>query len=167
MTRSAQRSVSVQFGRFIAISPGRFWRLPLAARAGPAIVLDRIPATLYLAGVTMLSLSWRCCSASSPRCGPLALGRIVTVVSLGGVSTAGLLGRLMLILFFAVQLGWLPTSGYGGLQYVILPAIGWRCARWADQPGRPQRDDQRCRSSTWSPHAPRDSRAHVVFSHAL
>jgi len=89
------------------------------------------------------------------------------VVSLGGVSTAGLLGRLMLILFFAVQLGWLPTSGYGGLQYVILPAIGWRCARWADQPGRPQRDDQRCRSSTWSPHAPRDSRAHVVFSHAL
>ena len=29
----------------------------------------------------------------------------------------------MLILFFAVRLGWLPTSGYGGVQFVILPAL--------------------------------------------
>jgi peptide/nickel transport system permease protein len=29
----------------------------------------------------------------------------------------------MLILFFAVNLGWLPTSGFGGPQYVILPAL--------------------------------------------
>jgi peptide/nickel transport system permease protein len=29
----------------------------------------------------------------------------------------------MLILFFAVELGWVPTSGYGGLNYVILPAL--------------------------------------------
>ena len=29
----------------------------------------------------------------------------------------------MLILIFSVQLGWLPTSGYGGVQYIILPAV--------------------------------------------
>ncbi|MDG2404776.1 MAG: ABC transporter permease, partial [Paracoccaceae bacterium] len=30
---------------------------------------------------------------------------------------------LMLIILFAVQLGWLPTGGYGELQHVILPAL--------------------------------------------
>jgi peptide/nickel transport system permease protein len=29
----------------------------------------------------------------------------------------------MLILVFAVRLTWLPTSGFGGAQYVILPAL--------------------------------------------
>jgi ABC-type dipeptide/oligopeptide/nickel transport system permease component len=29
----------------------------------------------------------------------------------------------MLILLFAVELGWLPSAGYGGPRYVILPAI--------------------------------------------
>jgi peptide/nickel transport system permease protein len=29
----------------------------------------------------------------------------------------------MLILLFAVQLGWLPTSGFGGPRFVILPAL--------------------------------------------
>jgi peptide/nickel transport system permease protein len=30
---------------------------------------------------------------------------------------------LILILIFAVELRWLPPSGYGGLKYLILPAI--------------------------------------------
>jgi peptide/nickel transport system permease protein len=29
----------------------------------------------------------------------------------------------MLIVLFSVQLGWLPTGGYGGFQHVILPAL--------------------------------------------
>jgi len=29
---------------------------------------------------------------------------------------------LLLIVFFGLELGWLPTSGYGGLQHLILPA---------------------------------------------
>jgi peptide/nickel transport system permease protein len=49
--------------------------------------------------------------------------RVVTVVSLAGVSTADFWLGLMLILIFAVRLEWLPTSGFGGLSFVILPAI--------------------------------------------
>ena len=88
------------------------------------IVLDRLPATLYLAGVTLaiavpLAITLGIVSAIKPRSIP---DRIVTVVSLTGVSTADFWLGLMLILVFAVQLGWLPTSGYGGLSFVILPA---------------------------------------------
>lgn len=118
--------IHVQFGRYMTdIFQGDFgdslWqRLPALP-----IVIDRIPATLYLAGVTLLiavplAVLLGVVSASWPRS---IADRIVTVVSLSGVSTADFWLGLMLILLFAVQLGWLPTSGYGGPEYVILPAI--------------------------------------------
>src|SRR5918997_1518677 len=88
------------------------------------IVLDRLPATLYLASATLLlavPLSILLGIISAIRPGSI-VDRVVTVVSLGGVSTADFWLGLMLILFFAVRLGWLPTSGYGGLSFVVLPA---------------------------------------------
>lgn len=89
------------------------------------IVLDRIPATIYLATVTLilafpLAILLGIISAIRPRS---LIDRFVTVISLSGVSTADFWLGLMLILVFAVQLGWLPTSGYGGPQYVALPAL--------------------------------------------
>jgi peptide/nickel transport system permease protein len=116
----------VQFGRFLAdLSRGDFGDSLWQRVPALPIVIDRIPATLYLTGVTLLiafplALVLGVISAIRPR--SLA-DRIVTVISLGGVSTADFWIGLMLILFFAVQLGWLPTSGYGGLQFVVLPAI--------------------------------------------
>ncbi len=89
------------------------------------IALDRVPATLYLAGVTLLlavPLSIVLGIISAVRPGSL-IDRSVTVISLGGVSTADFWLGLMLILLFAVRLGWLPTSGFGGLQYALLPAL--------------------------------------------
>ncbi len=116
----------VQFGRFIAdLTRGDFGDSLWQRVPALPIVLDRVPATLYLAGVTLviafpLAVLLGIVSAVRPRS---LWDRIVTVISLGGVSTADFWVGLMLILFFAVQLGWLPTSGYGGLNYVILPAI--------------------------------------------
>lgn len=115
----------VQFGRFMGdlvrgdIGNSLWQRVP----AMP-IVIGRLPATLYLAGVTLalaipLALTLGIVSAIKPR--SLA-DRVVTVVSLAGVSTADFWLGLMLILFFAVELGWLPTSGYGGINFVVLPA---------------------------------------------
>jgi peptide/nickel transport system permease protein len=116
----------VQFGRFISdLVRGDFGDSMWQRVPALPIVLDRVPATLYLAGVTLLlafplAVVLGIISAVRPRS---VWDRIVTIVSLGGVSTADFWIGLMLILFFAVQLGWLPTSGYGGLTYVILPAI--------------------------------------------
>lgn len=116
----------VQFGRYMAdIFRGDFGDSLWQRVPALPIVIDRIPATLYLAGVTLLiafpiALFLGILSAIRPRS---IADRIVTVVSLSGVSTADFWLGLMLILLFAVQLGWLPTSGYGGPEYVILPAV--------------------------------------------
>ncbi len=54
---------------------------------------------------------------------------IISAVSLFGIAAPSFWVGLMLILFFAVQLGWLPTSGYGPIgegfhwKYFILPTI--------------------------------------------
>ncbi len=116
----------VRFGRFVGdLSRGDFGESIWQRVPALPIVLDRVPATLYLAGVTLivalpLAVVLGIVSAVKPR--SLA-DRIVTVVSLTGVSTADFWLGLMLILLFSVQLGWVPTSGYGGLSYVILPAL--------------------------------------------
>jgi peptide/nickel transport system permease protein len=116
----------VQFGRYVAdLARGDFGDSIWQRVPALPIVLDRVPATLYLAAVTLalalpLAIGLGVVSAIKPR--SLA-DRVVTVVSLAGVSTADFWLGLMLILVFAVQLGWLPTSGFGGIQFVVLPAV--------------------------------------------
>jgi peptide/nickel transport system permease protein len=116
----------VQFGRFMRdLSRGdlgdSLWqRVPALP-----IAIERIPATLYLAGITLLiaiplAVVLGIISAIRPRS---IADRIVTVISLTGVSIADFWLGLMLILLFAVKLGWFPTSGYGTPEYVVLPAL--------------------------------------------
>lgn len=117
--------LQVQFGRYLGgLVRGDFGESIWQRVPAMPIVLDRLPATLYLAGITLavavpLAVVLGIISALRPR--SLA-DRIVSVVSLIGVSIADFWLGLMLILVFAVQFGWLPTSGFGGLNYVILPA---------------------------------------------
>ncbi len=89
------------------------------------LLLERLPATLYLAiAATLFSV-----------CIALPLG-IISAIKRGTVfdrigMTLALLGQsipvfwagIMLILLFAVKWRLLPSSGYGGLQHVILPAL--------------------------------------------
>lgn len=49
--------------------------------------------------------------------------RFVVVTSLIGLSVPQFWLGLLLIVFFALQLGWLPTSGAGGFRHLILPAL--------------------------------------------
>jgi peptide/nickel transport system permease protein len=116
----------VQFGRYLGdLARGDFGDSIWQRVPALPLVIDRLPATFYLAGVTLgiavpLAVLLGVISAVRPRS---LVDRVVTVVSLAGVSIADFWLGLMLILLFAVQLGWLPTSGYGGPRYVILPAM--------------------------------------------
>ncbi len=89
------------------------------------IVIERLPATFLLAAVAMgvavpLGVLMGVVAAAHPRS---VADRIVTIIALAGVSVVQFWLGLMLIVFFAVQLGWLPTGGYGGFHHVILPAL--------------------------------------------
>lgn len=49
--------------------------------------------------------------------------RLAMFIALFGVSMPNFWIALMLVLFFSVQLGWLPPYGIGGWEYYILPCI--------------------------------------------
>lgn len=49
--------------------------------------------------------------------------RCCMIVALLGVSIPGFWLALMMVVVFAVQLGWLPAYGVGGIEYFILPCL--------------------------------------------
>jgi peptide/nickel transport system permease protein len=162
----------VQFGRYMAnLFRGDFGDSIWQRVPALPIVLDRIPATLYLAGVTLLiafplALVLGIISAVRPRS---IADRFVTIISLSGVSTADFWLGLMLILLFAVQLGWVPTSGYGGLQFVILPslALAMRPMGRISQVVRSAMIDEMSKPYMTTARAKGLKERTVVFSHAL
>ena len=95
------------------------------SRATLPIAAERLPATLLLGGVTivfsvLVALPLGIYAAVRPR----TFGdRVVNVLSLAGVSIVEYWFALILILVFAVQVDWLPTSGYGTAAHVLLPAL--------------------------------------------
>lgn len=88
------------------------------------IVLDRLPATLELALAAMLMAT-----AMAIPLGILAAvrkdswidGAVRALASVGQATPTFWLG-LLLMMIFAVQLHWLPTSGRQGLTHLVLPA---------------------------------------------
>ena len=96
-------------------------------RPAMEIVLDRYPATLRLA---FLALSLSVLMATlfgviSAVKRYSVLDNVVTVTALFGQSMPNFWLGIMLILIFAVQLGWLPSQGYGegSLRYLLLPTL--------------------------------------------
>lgn len=88
-------------------------------------IRERFPKTLLLAGSAMLlasvlGITIGVLSSRNP-------GGWFDRMSLGlaylGISFPVYWVGLILILIFAVTLKWLPPSGYGGLEYLILPAL--------------------------------------------
>jgi ABC-type dipeptide/oligopeptide/nickel transport system permease component len=88
-------------------------------------IRERFPKTLLLAGSAMflasvLGITIGVLSARNP-------GGWFDRLSLGmaylGISFPVYWVGLILILIFAVTLKWLPPSGYGGIKYLVLPAL--------------------------------------------
>jgi len=93
------------------------------------LVGQRLPATLQLAGFALfisivIALPIGVMAAVMKG---TAWDSVAKIIALLGQSLPGFWLGIVLMWVFAVHLGWLPTSGRGGLQYMILPAItlGW------------------------------------------
>ena len=89
------------------------------------VVLQRLPATLKLGGLSVLlsvviAIPLGVIAATNR--GTMA-DKSANVVALLGQSLPQFWLGIMLIWIFAVGLGWFPTSGHGGLQHMILPAV--------------------------------------------
>jgi ABC-type dipeptide/oligopeptide/nickel transport system permease component len=116
----------VQFGHYIAgVVKGDFGRSYITNRPIRKDILERFPKTLQLAGAamllaTILGVTLGVFSALNPG-GPI--DRFGLAIAYLGISFPVYWVGLLLILLFAVTLHWLPPSGFGGLRYLVLPAI--------------------------------------------
>ena len=89
------------------------------------VVLQRLPATLKLGGLSVLlsvAIAIPLGVIAATRRGTMA-DKSANVVALLGQSLPQFWLGIMLIWIFAVGLGWFPTSGHGGLPHMILPAV--------------------------------------------
>ena len=89
------------------------------------VVLQRLPATLKLGGLSVLlsvAIAIPLGVIAATYRGTMA-DKSANVVALLGQSVPQFWLGIMLIWIFAVGLGWFPTSGQGGLQHMILPAV--------------------------------------------
>jgi len=88
-------------------------------------LLIKFPNTLILAVASMIiaiitGLTMGIVSSLKPRS---ILDKITMFFALAGISAPVFWVGLMLILFIGVFLQWLPPTGFGGVEYIILPAI--------------------------------------------
>ncbi|HET7340711.1 MAG TPA: ABC transporter permease [Methylomirabilota bacterium] len=116
----------VQYARYMkGALHGDFGESLRYRRDALGLVLERLPATLLLAG-TSIALTLVVAV-------PLGLLTAVrrdsfvdhagTIVMVLGQATPGFWLGLMLIYLFAVQLRWLPTGGTGSLAHLVMPSV--------------------------------------------
>ncbi|MBS1481177.1 MAG: ABC transporter permease [Christensenellaceae bacterium] len=116
----------VQYGEYLVRAvQGDFGMSYRHGEPAMQLVLDRLPMTMRLSGMALLIALLVA----------LPLGLIAAVyrdsildqaamtLSLFGQSFPTFWMGIMLILIFSETLRWLPTSGTGGIEYMILPAV--------------------------------------------
>jgi peptide/nickel transport system permease protein len=116
----------VQFGRFgLAALRGDFGNSLWQRVPALPLVIERLPATFELSLAAMaiaivLAVPLGVLAALRPRSW---LDHVCSLGSLAGMCLASNWLGLMLILIFAVNLGWFFTSGYGSWKHLVLPAV--------------------------------------------
>jgi ABC-type dipeptide/oligopeptide/nickel transport system permease component len=118
--------VVVQYLRFLrGAVHGNFGESLRHGEPAMALVLERLPATFELAGSGLLIAICLAIPAGilSAVRRNTTVDYVSTVVALLGQAMPTFWLGIMLILVFSVQLGWLPSSGRGDAEHLILPAI--------------------------------------------
>jgi ABC-type dipeptide/oligopeptide/nickel transport system permease component len=116
----------VQYGRFLLhaltgdLGQSLFYNQPATS-----IVFDRLPATIQLAVaafIVSLLIAFPIGVLSAAKRNSI-FDRVGMVFALIGQSVPVFWLGILMILIFAVNLHWLPTSGYGEFKNIIMPAI--------------------------------------------
>ena len=124
------RPLIVQYADFLTdIMRGDFGRSHLMRRSARDVLLERLPATLQLAGAAFLlsvvvGIPLGILSALKRDSLLDTFGKFFAIL---GIATPNFWIAIMLILLFGGILGWLPTYGRGGASHFVLPAfvLGW------------------------------------------
>jgi peptide/nickel transport system permease protein len=104
---------------------GDFGKSMRDGRPAIELVMERVPATL---AITLPALALKI-GIGIPAGIYAALhrnslaDRLTMTASVAGFTMPSFVLALLLVLVFAVQLGWLPASGSGGIAYAILPIV--------------------------------------------
>ena len=96
-----------------------FYKMP-----NSKLIFQRLPATGYLTAMAMLIaliVAIPFGIVAGVKRGSI-VDFLAMVFALLGQSISGVVLGLVFILYFAVEKGWLPAMGYGGLAFVIMPA---------------------------------------------
>jgi ABC-type dipeptide/oligopeptide/nickel transport system permease component len=118
--------LAVQYARFLgAVVRGDFGESLRYRQDALGLVLERLPATLLLAGCALgltLLVAVPVGVLSAVRRDSV-LDHVATVLTVLGQATPGFWLGLMLIFLFSVRLGWLPTGGAGTVAHLVMPSI--------------------------------------------
>lgn len=116
----------IQFAHYAGgVLRGQLGRSYITGRPILSDILERFPKTLLLAGTAMLfaSILGITLGVLSARRPGGWVDRAGLALAYVGISFPVYWVGLILILVFAVMLRWLPPSGYGAPQFLVLPAL--------------------------------------------
>jgi peptide/nickel transport system permease protein len=120
-----QEPVPVQYVRFIAgLAHGDLGDSIYVNRPVLALIREQLPSTIQLTLAAMsiavlLGVTLGVVAAVKEH---TWVDHVTMALALGGVSMPDFWLGLLLIYFLAIRLGWLPITGQGGLQRLIMPA---------------------------------------------
>ena len=119
-------SLPRQFVHYVSnVMRGDFGKSFITGGSVSEELLIKFPNTLILAVASMIiaiitGLTMGIVSSLKPQS---ILDKITMFFALAGISAPVFWVGLMLVLFIGVFLQWLPPTGFGGIEYIILPAI--------------------------------------------
>ena len=119
-------SLPMQFVHYVSnVLRGDFGKSFVTGGPVSEELLIKLPNTLILAVASMIiaiitGLTMGIVSSLRPQS---ILDKITMLFALAGISVPVFWVGLMLVLFIGVFLQWLPPTGFGGVEYIILPAI--------------------------------------------